>query len=41
MINVATKEVVEVDIVQTSATVVTFGFNVAPAANAYRYVIVG
>lgn len=41
VIDTATKEVVECDIVMTNANSVTFTFNVAPAANAYRYIIVG
>jgi hypothetical protein len=41
VINITTNEVVECDIVMTDANKVTFGFNVAPAANAYRYIIVG
>ncbi len=34
-------DVVECDIEMTSATTTTFRFNVAPAANAYRYIIIG
>lgn len=36
-----TNEQIECDVVLTSATVTTFGFSVAPAANAYRVVITG
>lgn len=38
---VATNALVDVDIVQTSATVTTFNFATAPAANTYRFVIYG
>ena len=41
VIEVASKAVVECDIIMTSATVATIQFNKAPAANAYRYIIVG
>ena len=34
-------DVVECDIEMTSPTTTTFRFNVAPAANAYRYIIIG
>lgn len=34
-------DVVECDIEMTSSTTTTFRFNVAPAANAYRYIIIG
>ena len=34
-------DVVECDIEMTSTTTTTFRFNVAPAANAYRYIIIG
>jgi hypothetical protein len=37
----STDAVVECDITQTSTTVTTFGFAVAPASNAYKVVIVG
>ena len=41
VIEVTSKAVVECDIIMTSATVATIQFNKAPAANAYRYIIVG
>ena len=41
VIEVASKEVIECDIIMTSTTVATLMFNTAPAANAYRYIIVG
>ena len=37
----ATYNTVECDVVRTSTTVVTIGFTVAPAAGAYKVVIVG
>ena len=41
VIEVASKAVVECDIIMTSTTEVTIQFNKAPAAGAYRYIIVG
>ena len=41
VIDTGTLDVVECDIVLTSANVTTFKFNVAPTANKYRYIIVG
>ena len=41
VIEVASKAVVECDVIMTSTTVATIQFNKAPAANAYRYIIVG
>ena len=41
VMNVATKEVVGCDIVMTDANTTTFVFNVAPTANAYKYIILG
>ena len=41
VIEVASNEVIECDIIMTSTTVATIMFNKAPAANAYRYIIVG
>lgn len=41
VMNVTTKEVVVCDIVMTDANTTTFVFNVAPAANAYKYIILG
>ena len=41
VIEVASKEVVECDIIMTSTTKATIKFNKPPAANAYRYIIVG
>lgn len=38
---VATNELVECDIIQTSGTQTTFSFSVAPASNAIRVVIIG
>lgn len=37
----STDAVVECDITQTSTTVTTFGFGIAPASNAYKVVIIG
>ena len=41
VIEVASKEVVECDIIITSENMATIRFNKAPNANAYRYIIIG
>ena len=41
VIEVASKEVVECDIIMTSENMATIRFNKAPNANAYRYIIIG
>jgi len=41
VIDTGTLEVVECDVVLTTANVATFNFNVAPTASKYRYIIIG